>query len=148
MANKTIHIKLLLILGKKFFYFRYEGLEDHGTSRLTQSSGNYDKLANDINMIVIILRQGKKQFIQEKNLKAIKKCTMALKKIMEDDHQLIKDMEHNEQLIGQLSKLREDEKSDSMKKIEEINKDIQKLRFEVEDVISNAYIYICISYLF
>lgn len=116
------------------------GVEDHGEFRINLESSNYDKIAMDINMIINISKATLEELNTHGTFKLMDKCTLSLKQMQSDDRELLQNVEKNEVLIEELRNQCEEERLINIKTIEETNTKIQKLRFDVEDVLSRLLV--------
>ncbi|KAG5898341.1 hypothetical protein JTB14_034324 [Gonioctena quinquepunctata] len=114
---------------------RYMGVENHGDNRLGTCSSNYEKLANDINTIMKMVKNCCEELIFRGTFDSLNWCIDAIKRMEKDDEQLLQDKKENEKKIELLRNQCEEERLNNIRTIEETNAKIQKLRFEVEDAI-------------
>ncbi|CAH1980840.1 unnamed protein product [Acanthoscelides obtectus] len=114
---------------------RYTGTEDHAQTRISSVTSNYDKLAKDINLIIVVLSDARSEINMEDTFKILKDSCVALRRMQEDEVQLMIDAESNEKAVVELTNLLEEERLANIRTIEETQAKIQKLRFEVEDLV-------------
>ncbi|VEN47912.1 unnamed protein product [Callosobruchus maculatus] len=114
---------------------RYTGTEDHAETRISSVTSNYDKLAKDIHLIIVVLSDTKSEINMVDTFKVLQESCVALARMQEDEVQLMLDASANEKAVVELTNLLEEERLANIRTIEETQAKIQKLRFEVEDVV-------------
>nr|CAI5826505.1 unnamed protein product [Callosobruchus analis] len=118
---------------------RYTGTEDHAETRISSVTSNYDKLAKDIHLIIVVLSDTKSEINMDDTFKVLKESCVALASMQEDEVQLMLDASANEKAVVELTNLLEVERLANIRTIEETEAKIQKLRFEVEDAVGTLY---------
>lgn len=113
------------------------GTEDHAEFRINSVTSNYDKLARDINMIINVVKDAYDEIIDSGTCESIERCSNFLKKMNQDELDLLHSKEKSEKAIEDLKNKYEEERLYNISTIEETNAKIQKLRFEVEDTLGN-----------
>ncbi|XP_030761708.1 dynein regulatory complex protein 9-like [Sitophilus oryzae] len=113
---------------------RYMGQEDHAQIRIGCANSNFDKLAKDIALFYGIIRDACKEFNKFGTLDKISTCVHILKRMKQEEDQLLQDEENQEKIIDDIKTHCEEERLNNTKTIEDTNSNIQKLRFESEDI--------------
>ncbi|KAJ8948359.1 hypothetical protein NQ318_019344 [Aromia moschata] len=111
------------------------GSEDHAEYRINSVVSSYAKLAKDINTLVCILRETSDEIFAKGTFTMLKNSSHAILRMYEDEKQLMETFKNNARALKQLRRLREEERLANIRTMEETNGNIQKLRFEVEDVL-------------
>ncbi|KAJ8922106.1 hypothetical protein NQ315_004038 [Exocentrus adspersus] len=123
---------------------RYMGTERHSEFRINWTINNYEKLARDIHAIIHVITECRDEIGTEGRFKDLTWASKVMKKMLEDEKQLIEKKDRNDKYIVELRKKCEEERLKNIRTIEATNADIQRLRFEVEDLqvyTTNEYTY-------
>ncbi|CAG9857727.1 unnamed protein product [Phyllotreta striolata] len=95
---------------------------------------NQDKLATDITNLINVCKKTSHEIAQSGTYKILKDSIKHLRRMKRDVDELYKQKDDNVKLIKTLKSQIEEERNASLKLIEEIDDDIQQIRFEVEDI--------------
>ncbi|KAJ8981519.1 hypothetical protein NQ317_011755 [Molorchus minor] len=114
---------------------RYMGSEDHAEYRINSVISSYAKLAKDINTVIYILSETTDEVIDKGTMTLLENASAAFKWMYDEEKQLLDNFKFNKKYLKQLRRLKEDERLENIRTLEATNANIQKLRFEVEDVL-------------
>ncbi|XP_050304922.1 dynein regulatory complex protein 9-like [Anthonomus grandis grandis] len=113
---------------------RYMGQENHAEYRINSQNSSFDKLAKDINMLFVVLKETSLEIKKYGTFNVLKDTIKLINQMQEEEEQLLADEASQERVIEDLKSQLEEERLDNIRTIEETDAKIQKLRFQVEDI--------------
>lgn len=116
---------------------RYMGQENHADFRINSANNNFDKLARDINMLFLVIKQTCREIRKFGRYKVMEQTIRTIKKMHREEEQLLEEEAKQEKIIEDLKNQYEEERLRNIRTIEETDSKIHQLRFQVEDI----YIY-------
>lgn len=116
---------------------RYMGQENHADFRINSSNNNFDKLARDINMLFLIVKETCHEIRKYGRYRVMDEAIRTIRKMHREEEQLLEEEAKQEMIIEDLKSQCEEERLENIRTIEETDSKIHQLRFQVEDI----YIY-------
>ncbi|KAF7279168.1 hypothetical protein GWI33_007579 [Rhynchophorus ferrugineus] len=113
---------------------RYMGHENHAETRIGSEIDDFDKLSNDIGTIYVLIDDLQKEICQTGTYGRLKTFIDAMRRMRQEEDQLLQDEVNQTKIIDDIKTTYEKERLENIRTIEETNSNIQKLRFESEDV--------------